>query len=52
MFNKTKSATIFAMITLIVVIVGFVLVFTRKQTVTDGVVKSYWRKPKEDEKPA
>jgi len=47
MFNKTKTVAIFGVITLIIVIVGFVLIITRKQTVNSatGEVKSYWKKP-------
>jgi len=44
--NKTKTVAIFGLITMIIVIIGFVLLFTRKQKVEDGIVKSYWKNPK------
>lgn len=47
---KTKTAVIFAMITLVIVIVGFVILFTRKQEITIGgetaEIKSKWGKDK------
>jgi len=48
--NKTKTVAIFGLITLIIVIAGFALLLTRKQNVDEeGIVKSYWRKPKDEQ---
>lgn len=46
--NKTKTVAIFGIITLVIVITGFVMLFTRKQSINSstGEVKSYWKAPK------
>ena len=50
MFNKTKTVSIIAIMVLIIVVVGFVLLFTRKQSVNaaTGEVKYFWKTPKDD----
>lgn len=49
--NKTKTAVIIGIILTVVAIVGFTLILTRKQTVENGQIKSYWKKPKTDPDP-
>lgn len=48
--QKIKTANIILIIAVVILIVGFVLVITRKQSLnsTTGELKSFWGKPKTD----
>ena len=51
---KAKTQAIFVIMIFVVVIIGFVLLFTRKQTVDSatGAVKFSWKKADEPAPPA
>ena len=50
MLSKTKTVSILAIMIFIIVVVGFVLILTRKQSVNaaTGEVKYFWKNPKDD----